>query len=228
MFSATTSGMTATATTVTGVHVGTSGWSYPSWRGGFYPERADPKTFLSFYAERFDTVELNTTGYRLPAEEQFRRWADQVPDGFTFAVKMPVGRLDRVGTFVERVRALGDRLGPLRLTVQSARDEGVLAFLRGSLPPELLLAWDFRHPSWDDAEGLVRVNDLDAEPFRYVRLREPPYSDDDLRRLTAALRPPAFVYFRHEDEATAPAHAERLQILLANRKSDGSHPIEGT
>src|SRR6476619_5871799 len=90
------------------IHVGTSGWSYPSWRGAFYPADADPKTFLSFYAERFDTVELNTTGYRLPAEEQFARWASQTPDGFRFAVKMPLGRLDRVGTFIERVGLLGD------------------------------------------------------------------------------------------------------------------------
>src|SRR5438034_6688979 len=99
------------------LHIGTSGWSYPSWRGGFYPEGADPKTFLSFYSQQFDTVELNTTGYRLPSEDQFRRWAEQVPDGFTFAVKMPLTRLDRVGTFVERATALGDRLGPLRITV---------------------------------------------------------------------------------------------------------------
>src|SRR6266498_3779400 len=176
------------------LHVGTSGWSYPSWRGGFYPAGADPKAFLSFYSERFDTVELNTTGYRLPAEEQFARWAEQTPPGFTFAVKMPLTRLDRVGTFVERVRALGDRLG--------------------SLPPELEVAYDFRHESWDGVEGLVRVNDFDAEPFRYIRLREPPYSDDDLRAVARRLRPPAYVYFRHEDEATAPEYARRLLQIL--------------
>jgi len=60
-----------------GVHVGTSGWSYPSWKPGFYPAGTDAKQFLSFYAQRFSTVELNTTGYRLPAEEQFTRWAQQ-------------------------------------------------------------------------------------------------------------------------------------------------------
>ena len=58
--------------------VGTSGWSYPSWKPGFYPADLKPREFLSFYAERFATVELNTTGYRLPAEEQFERWAAQV------------------------------------------------------------------------------------------------------------------------------------------------------
>jgi uncharacterized protein YecE (DUF72 family) len=196
--------------TLAGVHVGTSGWSYPSWRGGFYPADADPKTFLSFYAERFDTVELNTTGYRLPSEEQFERWAAATPAGFTFAVKMPLRRLDRVGTFVERVQALGPRLGPVRIVVQSARDDGLLTFLHGSLPPELPVAYDFRHESWDAVDGVVRVNDFDAEPFRYIRLREPPYSDDDLRALVERLRAPAFVYFRHEDEPTAPSYALRL------------------
>ena len=198
------------------IDVGTSGWSYPSWRGDFYPAGADPKTFLAFYAEHFDTVELNTTGYRLPSEDQFARWAAQTPDGFRFAVKMPLTRLERVGTFVERVKALGDRLGPVRIVVQCPRDDGLLAFLVGSLPPELAVAYDFRHESWDDVEGIVRVNDFDAEPFRYIRLREPPYSDDDLSTLAQRLRPPAYVYFRHEDEPTAPKYAQRLlQIVNA-------------
>jgi len=196
------------------IHVGTSGWSYPSWRDGFYPAGADPKTFLSFYAERFDTVELNTTGYRLPSEDQFARWAGQTPDGFRFAVKMPLTRLDRVGTFVERVRALGDRLGPVRIVVQSPRDDGLLAFLQGSLPPDLRVAYDFRHESWDDVVGIVRVNDFDSEPFRYIRLREPPYSEDDLRVLARRLRPPAYVYFRHEDDPTAPDYAQRLLDIV--------------
>src|SRR4051812_7458201 len=147
------------------IHVGTSGWSYPSWRPGFYPEGTRPEDFLSFYAERFDTVELNTTGYRLPAEDQFRRWADAVPDGFRFAPKLALSRLDRLGVFVERVAALGDRLGPIRVVVSSARDEGLLPYVLGSVDPALELAFDFRHESWDGAGGVVRVDDLEAEPF---------------------------------------------------------------
>jgi uncharacterized protein YecE (DUF72 family) len=196
------------------IHVGTSGWSYASWRPGFYPAGTKAEDFLRLYSERFDTVELNTTKYRLPSEEQFRRWADAVPDGFTFSVKMPVFRLDRIGPFVERVALLRDRLGPIRATVMSARDDGMLSYLLGSIDPELRLVLDFRHPSWDGVRDVVRVNDLDAEPFRYVRLREPPYSDDDLRDLASRLRPPAFVYFRHEDEPTAPAYAARLRELV--------------
>jgi uncharacterized protein YecE (DUF72 family) len=195
------------------IRVGTSGWSYPSWRPGFYPEGTKPEEFLRHYATRFDTVELNTTGYRLPAEEQFRRWAEAVPDGFRFAPKLPLIRLDRVVPFVERVSALGDRLGPIRVSVQAARDEGLLSYVLGSLDPSVELAFDFRHESWDRVEGIVRVNDFAADPFRYIRLREPPYSDDDLRELAAKLRAPAYVYFRHEDAPTAPAYAERLVEL---------------
>src|SRR6058998_3753889 len=95
---------------LSGVHVGTSGWSYPSSKPGFYPAGTDAKAFLAFYAERLSTVELNTTGYRLPAEEQFTRWAEQTPPGFTFAPKL-AGNRPRLLAEFGRVRALGDRLG---------------------------------------------------------------------------------------------------------------------
>src|SRR5438093_7823420 len=117
------------------IHVGTSGWSYPSWRPAFYPEGTRPEEFLCVYSQHFDTVELNTTGYRLPSEEQFERWAAAVPDGFRFAVKMPVFRLDRIAPFLERARLLGDRLGPVRAVVQSVRDEGLLSYVLGSVDP---------------------------------------------------------------------------------------------
>jgi uncharacterized protein YecE (DUF72 family) len=196
------------------VKVGTSGWSYPSWRPGFYPEVLQPAQFLSFYAERFDTVELNSTGYRLPSADQFRRWADAVPDGFEFAVKFSLTRLDRVGTFLERVLSLGDRLGPVRVVYQGPRDDGTLSFVLGSVPENVRLAWDFRDESWADVDEVVNVNDPAAEPFRYLRLREPPYTDDQLRELAASIRDPSYVYVRHEDEPTAPAVAERLRRLL--------------
>jgi uncharacterized protein YecE (DUF72 family) len=196
------------------VRIGTSGWSYPSWRPGFYPEGLQPAEFLSFYAARFDTVELNSTGYRLPSADQFRRWAEAVPDGFEFSVKFSLTRLDRVTTFLERVLALGDRLGPVRIVYEGPRDDGTLSFVQGSIPEDVKLAWDLRDESWAGVEGVVRVNDFAAEPFRYVRLREPPYSADDLRSLVPRLRDPAYVYVRHEDEPTAPATAARLRELL--------------
>jgi uncharacterized protein YecE (DUF72 family) len=221
--------VTATVPSVTGLYVGASGFSYPSWRPGFYPAGLQPSEFLRFYAERLRTVELNTTGYRLPAEELFDRWASQTPPGFRFAVKMPPRGLRELATFEERVGRLGDRLGPIRIVVQSARDDGLLELVLGSIDPALQYAFDLRHDSWAGVEGrlaeagAVRVNDLDAgAPFRYLRLREPPYDEAALAERAAQIRPllaaglDVYVYFRHEDEPTAPAYAERLLTLLAD------------
>jgi uncharacterized protein YecE (DUF72 family) len=173
-----------------------------------------PAEFLGFYAARFDTVELNSTGYRLPSADQFRRWADAVPDGFEFSVKLALTRLDRVTTFLERVLSLGDRLGPVRIVYEGPRDDGTVSFVEGSLPDGVRVAWDLRDESWQGIDGIVRVNDFDAAPFRYIRLREPPYADADLRALVPELRDPAYVYVRHEDEPTAPATAARLRELV--------------
>jgi hypothetical protein len=196
------------------IRVGTSGWSYAGWRPGFYPEGTKPDDFLAYYATRFDTVELNSTGYRLPSADQFRRWAEAVPEEFEFAPKFALRRLDRVQSFVERVLALGGRLGPIRVVYEGPRDEGVLSYVQGSVPEDVRLAWDLRDESSENIEGVVRVGDADAEPFRYLRLREPPYADDELRAVAASLRAPAYVYLRHEDEPTAPAYAERLRSFL--------------
>ena len=208
-----------------GVYVGASGWSYPSWKPGFYPAGTDAREFLAHYATQFRTVELNTTGYRLPAEEQFRRWAETTPPGFQFAPKLPGNRARMVQEFSGRVRVLGDRLGPVRVQLINARDEGMIELLLGSLDPDLRLAFDLPHESWDGIEprlaeaGAVRVNDLDQEaPFRYVRFRDPPYGDDELREWAGRLRAcdePVYAYFRHEDEPTAPQYARRLLELVA-------------
>jgi uncharacterized protein YecE (DUF72 family) len=209
------------ASNVERLSVGTSGWSYPSWRPGFYPDGTANEDFLAFYAARLSTVELNSTGYRLPSEEQFARWASAVPDGFTFAVKAPPRALRDVATFEERVRRLGDRLGPVRFVVESPRDDGLLLLLLGST--DLRVALDLRHESWDgvDVRPAVRVNDWEADaPFRYLRFREPPHADEELAAIAARLRPlltagvDVFAYFRHEDAPTAPTYAARLLALV--------------
>jgi uncharacterized protein YecE (DUF72 family) len=208
------------------LYVGTSGWSYPSWRPGFYPAGTQPKEFLSYYAERFNTVELNTTGYRLPAEAQFSRWAEQTPAGFRFAPKMNAYRNFDAATFAERVGLLADRLGPIRALVGSVRDEGMLALVLGSFDRSVELAFDFRHGSWDGIEAAlpanaVRVGAVEGEaPFRYLRLREPPYDDAALQAWARKLRRlleegiDVYCYFKHEDEPTAPAYARRLLELV--------------
>jgi len=219
--------VTATSASLARLYVGTSGWSYPSWKPAFYPADAKPAEFLAHYAERLRAVELNTTGYRLPAEEQFERWAAQTPPGFQFAPKLNAFRSTDVGTFEERVRRLGDRLGPVRALIGYARDEGMLSLLLGSLDPELRIAFDFRHESWagigtELPPNAVLVDDLGANaPFRYLRLREPPYNESALRGWAERLRPllaeqvDLYVFFKHEEEPSAPRYAERLLELLS-------------
>jgi uncharacterized protein YecE (DUF72 family) len=222
VFSGITSVVALTGTpSVAGAYVGASGFSYPTWKPGFYPAGTPSGDFLRSYAERLNSVELNTTGYRLPAEEQFHRWAEATPDGFRFAVKM--AHPNRVAVFTERVRALGDRLGPVRIVVQQVRDDAFLARLLDSLDPELDWALDFRHESWAGAEtGRVAVvNAVDgAASFRYLRFRDPPYDEASLAVLAERMRPlvsggvEVYAYFQHEDEPTAPAYATRLLQLL--------------
>lgn len=218
------------------LYAGSSGFSYPSWRGGFYPEEARPEDFLRHYASRLPSVELNTTFYRLPAEEQFERWAAQTPPGFRFAVTMSrrvtsFGRVEGLDAFSQTVRRLGERLGPVRIKVPQARDDGFLRLLLDSLDPELQVALDFRHPSWTapdvderlDAGGIARVDSLaGAAAFRYLRLREQPYGERELAQWAARLRPllaeglEVYCYFKHEDAPDAPRDAGRLLELAEN------------
>ena len=200
-----------------------------SGKPDFYPAGTKPGDFLRTYAERLPTVELNATFYRLPSEEQLRAWAAQTPDGFRFAVKMSrqithFGRVDGIPTFCERVRALGDRLGPIlvQLPPSRPRDEGLLRLFLDSLDPELRYAFEFRHDSWAgvDLEGNASVGSLDGDaPFRYLRLREPPYDETGLDAWAEQIRPVlasgvgVYAYFKHEDEPTAPQYAERLLEL---------------
>jgi uncharacterized protein YecE (DUF72 family) len=216
---------------MTALRAGASGFSFASWRPGFYPAGSRPADFLALYAERLPTVEVNGSFYRLPAAKTLETWARTVPDGFRFAFKVPrtisvFGRVDFVPDLCARVRALGDRLGPLlvRFADGKARDDDFLARLLDAIDDDLEVALDLRDPSWAGVEpelerwGAVRVNQLDAQTarFRYLRMREPPYDDAALRAMAERIRPlladglAVYCYFRHEDEPTAPAYATRL------------------
>ena len=208
---------------------GSSGFSYATWKPDFYPAGTKANEFLHVYAERLSSVELNATFYRLPSEDQLRAWAAQTPDGFRFAVKMSrqithFGRVDGIGTFCERVQAFGDRLGPVlvQLPPSRPRDDGLLRLFLDSLDPSLRYAFEFRHESWSGVglEGNALVGSLEGDaPFRYLRLREPPYDEAALVEWARRIRPvlaadvDVFAYFKHEDEPTAPVYAKRLLEL---------------
>jgi uncharacterized protein YecE (DUF72 family) len=144
------------------VRIGCSGWNYRHWRGGvFYPPRLPQREWLRYYAERFDTVELNTTFYRLPNAASVARWVSETPPGFSFAVKVSryITHIKRLTEIAEHLPRLYERIEPL---LQSPK----LGPLLWQLPPNYRYdanrlestleylhdghrhAFEFRHPSW--------------------------------------------------------------------------------
>jgi uncharacterized protein YecE (DUF72 family) len=139
--------------------VGTSGFDYKDWRGAFYPRFIKGADRLAFYAEQFDTVELNVTFYRMPAADAFRGWRDAVPDGFVFAVKASrylthIKRLAEpqgsVEYLMERATLLGDRLGPilLQLPPNLEADLDRLERTLEAFGSTVRVAVEPRHASW--------------------------------------------------------------------------------
>ncbi len=223
------------------LYAGTAGFSYRTWRGSFYPAEAKSGDLLRLYAERLPSVELVGVFYRIPPPETFARWAAETPADFRFGVKMNrrialYGDLALAPAFAEAVATLGTKLGPIRIQLSKARDDAFLHGLFESLPAPLKLAFELEHESWHSPEvdealadaGAVRVNDLDAAaPFRYLRLREPPYSYRALTDLAARLRleldhgTDVYCYFKHEDEPRGALYAERLLRLMSEEPRGG-------
>jgi len=150
------------------VHIGTQGWNYDAWVGPFYPTGTRPSDFLTVYARAFDTVEVDSTFYASPAAATIRSWADRTPKGFIFALKLPQEitheqRLrDVTGAseiFFERVRDLGDKLGPVLVQMGPDFQPGELPALvdfLGRVPKDLRIAIEFRHRGWI-TEGVLAL-----------------------------------------------------------------------
>jgi uncharacterized protein YecE (DUF72 family) len=155
-------------------YVGCSGWNYRAWRGEFYPARLPARRWLAFYAERFPTVEVNSTFYRLIARGAVEQWLAQTPAAFQFAVKASrylthVKRLADMSAGVERFY---ERIVPLREAGRLAavlwqlpenfhRDDDRLAGALAALP-EGRHAFEFRHASWfvPEVYALLRAHDV--------------------------------------------------------------------
>lgn len=148
-----------------GFWLGTSGWTYPSWRGTFYPEDLPRRRYLEFYAREFPTTEVNYSFYHLPRPQTYANWARQVPEAFVFAVKASrlithtkrlLGVEEAWDRFVGSALALGSHLGPILLQFPATfqRDPDRLGdFLQGakSRAPDqapVQLVFEFRHESW--------------------------------------------------------------------------------
>jgi uncharacterized protein YecE (DUF72 family) len=178
---------TGTARVKRQVHIGCAGWAYPHWRERLYPKGLPQRLWLARYAERFDTVEVNNTFYRLPSQAAVEGWVEQSPPGFVFAVKASrylthVKRLREVPTYVRRfyesLDALTgtDKFGPVlwQFPENFHRNEDRLGAALRALPPGRH-AFEFRHDSWfnDSVFELLRehgaalvIGDDPARPYQ--------------------------------------------------------------
>jgi uncharacterized protein YecE (DUF72 family) len=142
------------------VRIGCSGWNYDDWRGRLYPEGLGKPRWLCRYAEEFDTVEVNSTFYRLASRDAVARWVGETPDDFLFAAKASrylthIRRLreirEGIGRYYERIQPLVDseKLGPVvwQLPANYRRDDDVLAAALDQLPSGRH-CFEFRHESW--------------------------------------------------------------------------------
>jgi uncharacterized protein YecE (DUF72 family) len=149
------------------VHIGTSGWHYPHWRGPFYPEKLAASKMLAFYAARFDTVELNNTFYRLPVPSGVETWRTSTPKNFLFAAKgsrflTHMKKLQDAGPgldkFFEHIGPLGRKLGPIVFQLPpswEANAERLETFL-AALPRRRRYAFELRNPTWH-SEPVYRI-----------------------------------------------------------------------
>ncbi len=141
---------------------GTSGWAYPTWKPGFYPEKTPPRSFLQFYASKLTSVEVNYTFRTLPTGTQLQSWLNVTPPTFRFSFKAPQrithfqrlrGSQDAVGEFLASLKPAraSDKLGPLlfQLPPNFAANNVLLAtFLKNLKLKPYQVAFEFRHTSW--------------------------------------------------------------------------------
>ena len=196
--------------------IGTSGYNYPEWRGSFYPEKFPAARMLAFYAERFNSVEVNYTFYRMPTAALLEGWAKGTPDGFTFTLKAPRrithdSKLQRCEDltqgFCKTARTLGPKLGVLlfQLPPTFKRNDEILTAFTELVPEGMRAAFEFRHESWHDEAvfSILRARNLalciaDSDrmstpvvttaDYAYFRLRDEGYQDTDITRWAQTIR----------------------------------------
>jgi uncharacterized protein YecE (DUF72 family) len=196
--------------------VGTSGYNYPEWKGSFYPATMPAAKMLPFYAERFPTVEINYTFYRMPTGKIVDGWSAATPAHFALTLKAPRrithdARLrdceDPVRQFLDVASMLGPKLGALLFQLPPTMKKDLPRFdgFLETLPPRVRAAFEFRHASWfdDDVYARLRAKNLalciaDSEKLStpveitsehaYFRLRDEGYTPDDIARWADRIR----------------------------------------
>jgi uncharacterized protein YecE (DUF72 family) len=229
-------------------HVGTSGFNFPDWVGPFYPPGTKSAGMLGAYAERLGAVEVNYTFRRDASPSTIERWRDTVPDDFRFSLKahQRITHFQRLGAgaeaaltdFLSRVGPLGSKLGVIlfQCPPNLAFDAEAIERFLGWLPPTVRAAFEFRHPSWEEARPMLAAHGaawcvadtddapadrVEPAPLTYVRLRRETYTDDDLRSWADRVREltaggsEVFSFVKHEEGAEGARYAQELTRLIA-------------
>jgi uncharacterized protein YecE (DUF72 family) len=197
------------------VHIGTSGFKYPEWKGKFYPEKISPDDMLPFYATHFDTTEINYTFYRMPTTRLLESWREIVPSSFTFSLKAPrrithdaqLRNCDKLASdFLEICECLGEQFGAalFQLPPTFKKDTALLDQFLIELPKKPRVAFEFRHNSWFDDEVFSTLHSHNAAlciadsekirtpveftgDFAYFRLRDEGYDARDIEHWNEAI-----------------------------------------
>lgn len=154
------------------IHIGTSGWSYKSWKGEFYPEKLKPTDYLSFYAQHYKVTEINSSFYHLPLASTVHKWVDQVPDDFLFCPKISrnlthIKKLhdpeEPLKLFFDIFKPMKEKMGPVLIQLPAsvkfdATTENIFYDILMSKYPEYEFAMEVRHESWftDDSLDLMK------------------------------------------------------------------------
>ena len=195
------------------IYAGTSGWAYPTWKPDFYPAKLASAKFLSHYATRLNTVEVNYTFRRFPTEKLLRGWIDATPAGFQFAIKAHqkithISRLrdvtDFTSDFARSLQPLDaeKKLGPVLFQMPPFLkcDVSLLKDFLATLPRSLRAAFEFRHATWFSEEVYATLRaanaalcnaesekletpDVQTSNFAYLRLRKEKYSAKERKAL---------------------------------------------
>lgn len=205
---------------VANIRVGTQGWNYDAWVGPFYPDGTRPADFLTVYARAFDSVEVDSTFYAVPAAKTVQGWAQRTPADFVFSLKVPQEitherRLrnvdDLAAEFFDRARELGSKLGPI--LIQLGPDFGptelpAVAQFLPRLPRDIRFAIEFRQRGWihDGLLALLAEHNvaLALSDGRWIQRKQ---------MLALAARPTAdFLYVRWMGADQSIADYSRVQI----------------
>ena len=199
--------------------IGTSGYSYPEWKGSFYPADLSTKKMFAYYAGRFPTVEINATFYRMPTDKLILGWVEQAPPTFRFTLKAPkvithIKRLadcaDPLGFFLGRAEKLGANRAALlfQLPPFMKKDVGLLQAFLAMVPREQRAAFEFRNATWHADDVFTALADAGVA-----------LCIADSEKLTTPLvATTSWGYFRLRDEGYERAHIETWHAQITAQK----------